>query len=59
MVTGKSTVGNNCIINTRSTITNDSTVTDDVEIMAFTNVVKNIVEPGRYLGVTARRQPDL
>ena len=59
MVTGKSTVGNNCIINTRSTITNDSTVTDDVEIMAFTNVVKNIVEPGRYLGITARRQPDL
>ena len=59
MITGKSTVGNNCIINTRSTITNNSIVTDNVEIMAFTNVVKNIVKPGRYLGSRARRQSDL
>jgi UDP-3-O-[3-hydroxymyristoyl] glucosamine N-acyltransferase len=59
MVTGKSIVGNNCTINTRSTITNNSIVTDNVEIMAFTNVVKNISESGRYIGSTARRQPDL
>jgi UDP-3-O-[3-hydroxymyristoyl] glucosamine N-acyltransferase len=59
MVTGESTVGNNCIINTRSTVTNNSTVTDNVEIMAFTNIVKNIVESGRYIGSTAKRQPDL
>ena len=59
MVTGKSTVGNNCTINTRSTITNNSTVADNVEIMAFTNVIKNIVESGKYIGSTARRQPDL
>jgi UDP-3-O-[3-hydroxymyristoyl] glucosamine N-acyltransferase len=59
MITGKSTVGNNCIINTRSTITNNSTVTDNVEIMAFTNVVKHVVNPGKYIGSTARRQPDL
>ena len=59
MVTGKSTVGNNCTINTRSTITNNSNVTDNVEIMAFTNVVKNIIESGKYIGSTARRQPDL
>ena len=59
MITGKSTVGNNCTINTRSTITNNSTVTDNVEIMAFTNVVKNIVESGKYLGSTARRQANL
>lgn len=59
MITGKSTVGDNCIINTRSTVTNNSTVADNVEIMAFTNVVKNIIESGRYLGTMARRQPDL
>jgi UDP-3-O-[3-hydroxymyristoyl] glucosamine N-acyltransferase len=59
MITGKSTVGNNCTINTRSTVTNNSNVTDNVEIMAFTNVVKNIVESGKYIGTTARRQPDL
>jgi UDP-3-O-[3-hydroxymyristoyl] glucosamine N-acyltransferase len=59
MITGKSTVGHNCTINTRSTVTNNSTVADNVEIMAFTNVVKNIVESGRYIGSTARRQSDL
>jgi UDP-3-O-[3-hydroxymyristoyl] glucosamine N-acyltransferase len=59
MITGKSTVGHNCTINTRSTVTNNSTVTDNVKIMAFTNVVKNIVESGKYIGSTARRQPDL
>lgn len=59
MITGKSTVGHNCTINTRSTVTNNSTVSDNVEIMAFTNVVKTIIESGRYLGTTARRQPDL
>lgn len=59
MVTGKSTVGNNCTINTRSTITNNSIVTNNVEIMAFTNVVKNIVDSGRYIGSIARRQSDL
>ena len=59
MITGKSTVGNNCTISTRSTITNNSNVTDNVKIMAFTNVAKNIVESGKYIGSTARRQPDL
>ena len=59
MITGKSTVGHNCTINTRSTVTNNSTVADNVEIMAFTNVVKNIVESGKYLGITARRQSNL
>jgi UDP-3-O-[3-hydroxymyristoyl] glucosamine N-acyltransferase len=59
MITGKSTVGHNCIINTRSTVTNNSTVADNVEIKAFTNVVKNIIESGKYIGSTARRQPDL
>ena len=59
MIIGKTTVGNNCIINTRATITNSSTVTDNVEIMAFTNVVKNIVDSGKYVGSTARRQPGL
>jgi len=59
MVTGKSTIGNNCIINTRSTITNNSTLSDNIEIMAFTNVVKNIAQSGRYIGTTAKRQLDL
>lgn len=59
MITGKSFVGKNCIINTRSTITNESIVTDNVEIMAFSNVIKHITDPGRYIGTAARRRGDL
>jgi UDP-3-O-[3-hydroxymyristoyl] glucosamine N-acyltransferase len=55
MITGKSTVGNNCVLNNRSTVTNRVTVVDDVELMAFANVVKDITEPGRYVGSSARR----
>ena len=55
MITGKSTVGNNCVFNNRSTVTNRATVVDDVELMAFANVVKDITEPGRYVGSSARR----
>jgi carbonic anhydrase/acetyltransferase-like protein (isoleucine patch superfamily) len=50
MISGKSTVGNNCVINTRATVTNQSIVTDSVEIMAFATIVKNINQPGRYMG---------
>ena len=54
-ITGKSTLGNNCIIRTKSTVTNRLTVTDNVEIMAFSNVIKDITEPGRYIGSRAKR----
>jgi len=55
MVTDKSTVGDNCVFNIRSTVTNHATVVDDVELMAFANVVKNITHPGQYIGSTARK----
>lgn len=55
MVTGKSTVGNNCVFNIRSTVTNHATVVDDVELMAFANVAKDITVPGQYIGSTARK----
>ena len=55
MVTDKSTVGDNCVFNIRSTVTNHATVVDDVELMAFANVVKDIVHSGQYIGSTARK----
>jgi UDP-3-O-[3-hydroxymyristoyl] glucosamine N-acyltransferase len=55
MVTGKSTVGNNCVFNIRSTVTNCATVVDDVELMAFANVAKDIATPGQYIGSVARK----
>jgi len=55
MITDKSTVGNNCVFNIRSTVTNHVTVVDDVQLMAFANVAKDITVPGQYIGSTARK----
>lgn len=54
-VLGKSTVGKNCIIDTRSTIINGSRIADRVEILPFSNVVKDIKESGVFGGNQARR----
>jgi UDP-3-O-[3-hydroxymyristoyl] glucosamine N-acyltransferase len=55
MITDKSTIGNNCVFNIRSTVTNRVTIVDDVQLMAFANVAKDITTPGRYIGSTARK----
>ena len=55
MITGKSTVGDNCVFNIRSTVINHVTVVDDVELMAFANVAKDIALPGQYIGSVARK----
>jgi UDP-3-O-[3-hydroxymyristoyl] glucosamine N-acyltransferase len=55
MITDKSTVGDNCVFNIQSTVTNHATVVDDVELMAFANVAKDITAPGQYIGSTARK----
>jgi UDP-3-O-[3-hydroxymyristoyl] glucosamine N-acyltransferase len=55
MITDKSAVGNNCVFNIQSTVTNRATVVDDVELMAFANVAKDITVPGQYIGSTARK----
>lgn len=57
-ISDKSKVGNNCVFNIQSTVTNKVTIVDDVEIMGLTNVVKNIDQPGRYIGSRARRISD-
>jgi len=57
-VSGKSTVGNHCLFNTKSTVTNRVAVTDNVAVMALSSVVKNIDQPGRYAGASARRVGD-
>lgn len=55
MINGKSSVGNNCVLNTRVTVTNKSRISDNIELMAFTNVTKNLTDPGKYIGSTARK----
>jgi acyl-[acyl carrier protein]--UDP-N-acetylglucosamine O-acyltransferase len=57
-ISDKSTVGNHCIFNIKSTVTNKVTITDNVSIMGLSNVVKDIDQPGRYAGSSARRVGD-
>jgi UDP-3-O-[3-hydroxymyristoyl] glucosamine N-acyltransferase len=58
IISDKSKVGNNCVFNIKSTVTNKVTITDNVSIMGLSNVVKNIDQPGRYAGSSARRVGD-
>ena len=55
MLHGKSHIGNNCVINTRATVTNGVRVADDIKILGFASVVKNLDTPGNYVGCPARR----
>ena len=55
MINGKSQIGKNCLIETKATITNRAMICDAVDIMAFSEVRKDITESGRYVGKPARR----
>lgn len=57
-ISDKSTVGNHCVFNIKSTVTNKVTITNNVSIMGLSNVVKDIDQPGRYAGSSARRVGD-
>jgi NDP-sugar pyrophosphorylase family protein len=57
-ISDKSIVGNHCVFNIKSTVTNKVTITDNVSIMGLSNVVKDIDQPGRYAGSSARRVGD-
>jgi hypothetical protein len=58
IISDKSTVGNHCVFNIKSTVTNKVTITDNVSIMGLSNVIKDIDQPGRYAGSSARRVGD-
>jgi UDP-3-O-[3-hydroxymyristoyl] glucosamine N-acyltransferase len=54
IVNGKSTIGNNCVLNTRSTVTDGAKICDHVTMLGFTNVYRDIMVPGRYIGTSAK-----
>jgi UDP-3-O-[3-hydroxymyristoyl] glucosamine N-acyltransferase len=47
------------VFNIKATVTNKVKITDCVEIMGLSNVVKDIDQAGRYAGSSARRISDL
>ena len=54
-VCGRSRVGDNCLMGAGSTVIDKLSICDDVMIGAGAVVVENIVAPGTYVGVPARR----
>lgn len=58
MIAGKTTIGDRCVFNFRSTVLNAITICADVEIGACSTVTKDITVPGRYVGTPARRVGD-
>jgi len=55
MITNKSVIGDNCLFNIKSTVTNKVKIVDNVEVMAFTNITKDITIAGRYMGSRAKQ----
>lgn len=54
MLAGKSKIGNNVMFNFRSSASNKLNICDNTVIGAFSNVTKDILEPGMYVGSPAR-----
>jgi sugar O-acyltransferase (sialic acid O-acetyltransferase NeuD family) len=58
MVAGRSIVGKGCNIGVKTCISNDISICDNVQTGAGAVVVKNITEPGVYIGIPARNIKD-
>jgi acetyltransferase-like isoleucine patch superfamily enzyme len=54
LIAGRTTIGKYCTLNFKSSIINNVSITDHVTVGAFSNVTKNIIKPGRYVGSIAR-----
>ena len=55
MIAGKTTIGKNCMFNFRSGVMNKLDICDNTVVGAFSNVTKNIDNPGVYVGTPARK----
>lgn len=54
MIAGRVHVGSNCEFNFKSSVLNQITICEGVEVGALSNVTKDITVPGRYVGSIAR-----
>ena len=57
MIAGKTKIGNNCLFNFKSSAINNITVCDNVIVGSYSNLRKDVSEPGVYVGTTARKMP--
>jgi acetyltransferase-like isoleucine patch superfamily enzyme len=59
MIAGRSIIGNDCMLNFRSTVLPKVTICDNVEIGAVSTVTKSIDQSGKYVGSPCRRVGDI
>lgn len=55
MIAGRTRIGNNSIFNFKSSVLNNLSLCDDIEVGAVSCVTKSITESGRYVGTPARK----
>ena len=53
-IAGKVTIGENCKFNFNSSVINNVNITDNVTLGAFSNLSKDAMKPGTYLGRIAK-----
>jgi len=54
MIAGRTQIGNDSVFNFRSSVLNELTLCDGIEVGAASTVTKNLELPGRYVGTPAR-----
>jgi acetyltransferase-like isoleucine patch superfamily enzyme len=59
MLAGRTSVGNDCTFNFKSSALNSLSICDGVEVGASSCVTKNLTQPGKYVGTPARRTGDI
>ena len=58
IIAGKTSIGENCEFNLKSSVLNGLLVGNDIELGAMSCITKNIDRPGKYVGTPARRVGD-
>ena len=59
IVAGTTKIGDFCRLNLRSTILDNVTICNDIDLGAGSMITKDICEPGFYVGIPARRRGDV
>jgi UDP-3-O-[3-hydroxymyristoyl] glucosamine N-acyltransferase len=54
LIAGRTKIGEYCTLGMKSSTINTITITDHVTVGAFSNVTKDIIKPGKYVGSIAR-----
>jgi|AntRauTorcE11897_2_1112592.scaffolds.fasta_scaffold05198_5 bifunctional N-acetylglucosamine-1-phosphate-uridyltransferase/glucosamine-1-phosphate-acetyltransferase GlmU-like protein len=54
LIGGRTTIGERCVFGFKSSVSNKVSVADDVEVCGFSNLTKDAIVSGKYIGSVAR-----